>query len=405
MASTAGVHFAIIKEGKTPTDRRVVFSPAKILEAKTLYSKASFTVQASGVRVFKNEAYQELGIPVCHDIKHCDVLIGVKEVPIEDLIPDKTYFFFSHTIKKQPYSKALLKAILDKNITLYDHETLIDKSGNRLVGFGSYAGSVGVYNGFRAWGLKHDTWQLPKAVTLEHQNALKEALLKLRLPNIKILLTGKGNVAISAKHMLDALCIKEVSVNDYLTLNFNEPVYCNIDVLDYNKRNDGKVLNEADFFNNPKEYQSCFMPFAKVTQYYIAGHYYANDAPSIITKADAKHPEFSIKVIADISCDINGPIAPTFRASTIENPIYGYNTVTGQETHYKNKNAITVMAIDNLPCELPKAASEGFGTLFLKHVMPAFFNNDKDGLLERARITKNGNLTPRFTYLKDYVED
>ena len=404
MASTAGVHFAIIKEGKNPPDSRVVFSPAKILEAKSSYPKASFTVEASGIRVFKNEAYQELGIPVCHDIKHCDVLIGVKEVPIEDLIPNKTYFFFSHTIKKQPYSKALLKAILDKNITLYDHETLIDKSGNRLVGFGSYAGSVGVYNGFRAWGLKHDVWQLPKAVTLEHEKALKEALLKLSLPNIKILLTGKGNVATSAKYMLDALCIKEVSVNDYLTLSFNEPVYCNIDVLDYNKRNDGRVLNETDFFKNPKEYQSCFMPFAKVTQYYIAGHYYDNDAPCILTEDDTKHPEFSIKVIADISCDINGPIAPTLRASTIENPIYGYNPVTGEETHYKNKNAIAVMAIDNLPCELPKDASEGFGTLFLKHVIPAFFNNDKDGLLERARITKNGTLTPRFAYLKSYVE-
>jgi len=252
MASTAGVHFAIIKEGKTPTDRRVVFSPAKILEAKTLYSKASFTVQASGVRVFKNKAYQELGISVCHDIKHCDVLIGVKEVPIEDLIPDKTYFFFSHTIKKQPYSKALLKAILDKNITLYDHETLIDKTGNRLVGFGSYAGSVGVYNGFRAWGLKYNVWQLPKAISLANEQALQSTLLKLKLPHIKILLTGSGQVATSAKKMLDAIQVKQVSVKDYLNKSFNEPVYCNIDVLDYNTRKDNKILGEADFFKHPE---------------------------------------------------------------------------------------------------------------------------------------------------------
>lgn len=364
-----------------------------------------FTVQHSNVRVFKDEDYKNLGIPVKENIEDCDVLIGVKEVPIADLIPHKKYFFFSHTIKKQPYSRKLLKAILDKNITLYDHETIIDKSGNRLVGFGSYAGSVGVYNGFRAWGLKYNVWQLPKAISLVNEQALQSTLLKLKLPHIKILLTGNGQVATSAKKMLDAIQVKQVSVKDYLNKNFNEPVYCNIDVLDYNTRKDNKILGEADFFKHPEAYKSNFLPFTKVTNFYIAGHYYGVGAPVLFSKKDVKHPEFNISVIADISCDVNGPIATTLRTSSIEHPIYGYNPNTGLETNYKNKDAIAVMAIDNLPCELPKDASEGFGSLFLKHVIPAFFNGDKDQLLSRAKITDQGRLTPRFSYLQDYVDD
>jgi hypothetical protein len=189
-----------------------------------------------------------------------------------------------------------------------------------------------------------------------------------------------------------------------LTKSFDQAVYCKIDVLDYNKRKDGKVIDMFDFFDHPEDYVSDFMRFAKVTNYYIAGHFYGNGAPYFYTKQDVKSPEFNIKVVADISCDVNGPIATTLRASTIEDPFYGYDPQTEMEVDYKNDNAITVMAVDNLPCELPKDASEGFGEMFLEHVIPAFFNGDKDGVLARAKITENGNLTKRFAYLQDYVD-
>ncbi|MCH4551367.1 NAD(P)-dependent oxidoreductase [Aestuariibaculum lutulentum] len=395
--------FAIIKERKNPPDRRVVFSPSKLTEAKAQFPDAIFKVEASDIRVFPDVEYKEMGFEVTNDVSDCDVFIGVKEVPIDALVPDKKYFFFSHTIKKQPYNRKLLQAILEKNIELYDHETIVNEKGFRLIGFGRYAGIVGTYNGFRTWGLKYNLWELPKAGTLTNQEELVQQLKTLKLPNIKILLTGSGKVANGSQEMLEAMEIKQVSVEDYLNKTFTEPVYCKIDVLDYNKRRDGQVIDNFDFFNHPEAYQSDFMRFAKETDFYIAGHFYGDGAPFLYTRDDVKSNDFKIAVVADISCDVDGPVATTLRASTIANPIYGYDPQTESETDYISPGAIAVMAVDNLPCELPKDASEGFGEMFLQHVIPAFFNNDKDGVLQRAKITENGKLTQRFSYLQDYV--
>lgn len=396
--------FGIIKERKNPPDRRVVFSPSKLKELKDTFSEATIAVESSEIRVFSDSSYSDIGIEVTHDVSGCEVMIGVKEVPIDALIPNKKYFFFSHTIKKQPYNRKLLQAILEKNIELYDHEVITKENGNRLIGFGRYAGIVGAYNGFRAFGLKHERFELPKAENLPDQKALIEELNTVELPNIKILLTGSGKVAKGAKEMLDAMKIRKVSVDEYLASSFDEPVYCLIDVLDYNKRSDGKQLGRKDFYNNPEHYESDFMRFAKVTDYFIAGHFYGDGAPYLFTREDAKSEDFKIGLVADVSCDIDGPVASTIRPSTITDPIYGYDPQTESEVDFKDKNAIVVMAVDNLPCELPKDASEGFGELFLEHVIPAFYNDDKDGILERAKMTENGKLTSRYAYLQDYVD-
>ncbi|WP_025742250.1 NAD(P)-dependent oxidoreductase [Aquimarina pacifica] len=396
--------FGVIKERKNPPDHRVVFSPKGIKSAKERFSEASFIVEPSEVRTFDDNEYRTIGIEVSDSMEDCDVLIGVKEVPLSALLPKKKYFFFSHTIKKQPYNRKLLKAILDKNIELYDHETIIGSDGFRLIGFGKYAGIVGAYNAFRAWGLAYDGFNLPKASELSDQNALEKALSKIEIPSIKIVLTGKGKVGGGAKEILDAMGIKEVSVEEFLQNSFDSAVYTQIDVLDYNKRKDGKVLGKTDFYVNPQDYEGDFMKFAKVSDMYIAGHFFGDGAPFIFSREDAKSKDFAIRLVADISCDIDGPVASTIRSSTIEDPIYGYNPHTETEVSYKDTEAIVVMAVDNLPCELPKDASEGFGEMFLEHVIPAFFNNDKDEILERARITRDGKLTKRYTYLQDYVD-
>ncbi|WP_397447409.1 NAD(P)-dependent oxidoreductase [Polaribacter sp. R77954] len=397
--------FGIIKERKNPPDRRVVFSPSKLQEFQNQFPKATIKVETSDIRVFSDNAYKNVGLEVTEQMSDCDVLLGVKEVPIDALIPDKKYFFFSHTIKKQWYNRDLLNAVLAKNIELYDHETITKENGLRLIGFGRYAGIVGAYNGFRAIGLKTKSFSLPKAETLDAQQELIEELNKITLPkNFKILLTGNGKVACGAKEMLDAMHIKEVSLDDYLFNNFDETVYCLADVLDYNKRKDGKVVDNFDFYNNPTAYESNFMRFAKVTDFFIAGHFFGDGSPYLFTREDAKHPDFKIKFVADISCDIDGPVASTIRPSTIADPIYGYDPETESEVDFNDENAIVVMAVDNLPCELPKDASEGFGAMFLENVIPAFFNNDKDGVLARAKMTENGKLTERFAYLQDYVD-
>jgi alanine dehydrogenase len=396
--------FGIIKERKNPPDRRVVFSPEKLQEFKEKFSKATIKVESSGIRVFPDKDYKSAGLEVTENMLDCDVLLGVKEVPVDALISNKKYFFFSHTIKKQPYNRNLLKAILEKNIELYDHETIVRENGMRLIGFGRYAGIVGAYNGFRAIGLKNETFNLPKAENLDSQQELIRELNKIKVPNFKILLTGNGKVAYGAKEMLDAMNMKQVSVDEYLNNSFSEPVYCLADVLDYNKRKDNTVKDNQDFYKHPENYESDFMRFAAVTDFFIAGHFYGNGAPYLFTRENAKSKEFNIKFVADISCDVDGPVASTIKASTIADPIYGYHPETASEVDFKDDNAIVVMAVDNLPCELPKDASEGFGEMFLENVIPAFFNNDKDGVLQRAKMTENGKLTERFSYLQDYID-
>ncbi|SDS03345.1 NAD(P)-dependent oxidoreductase [Winogradskyella sediminis] len=396
--------FAIIKERKNPPDRRVVFSPEHLAEARMQFPEATFIVESSDIRIFPDEAYKDLGFEVLDDVSHADVMIGVKEVPIENLIPNKKYFYFSHTIKKQPYNRKLLVAMLEKNIEMFDHETIVKENGARLIGFGRYAGLVGAYNGFRALGLRDGLFKLPKVETLADLNAVKAELDKITIPNIKILLTGTGKVAYGAKEILDHLGIKQISDALYLTSEFTEPVYVMADVMEYAKRKDGKVGDRFKFYKDPSGYESNFMPYAKETDYFIAGHFYGNNAPYLFTREDAKHPDFKINLVADISCDIDGPVASTIRPSTIEDPFYGYDPNTEQEVAYDAEGAITVMAVDNLPCELPKDASEGFGETFLEHVIPAFFNNDEREILKRAQMTENGKLTNRFSYLQDYID-
>jgi len=397
--------FGIIKERKNPPDRRVVFTPEELVRLKKEHPEAQIKVESSDIRVFDDNEYSALDLEISTDMSDCDVLFGVKEVPIEALIPNKKYFFFSHTIKKQAHNRKLLKAILEKNIELYDHETIVDQNNKRLIGFGRYAGIVGAYNGIRAFGVKFELFNLPKAETLAGKDALIAKLRRLILPPIKIVLTGHGKVANGAKEILEGMKIKQVSIENYLTKNYSELVYTQIDVLDYNKRKDGLLKDKTDFYENPKDYISDFDRFTKVSDVFVAGHFYGNDAPIILSREMLLANDNKIKIVADISCDVDGPIACTIKASTIAEPFFGYHPFEDKEVDVFHPAAIVVMSVDNLPCELPKDASEGFGEMFMEHVVPAFFNGDKDGILQRAKMTQNGKLTKRFEYLLDYIAD
>ena len=396
--------FGIIKERKNPHDRRVVFTPDELVRLQTEHPEAIIKVESSDIRFFTDEEYSNKGITVAEDISDCDVFFGVKEIPVDYLIPNKKYFFFSHTIKKQTHNRKLLQAILEKNIELYDHETIVDAKNKRLIGFGRYAGIVGAYNGFRGFGIKYDLFTLAKAETLKSKEDLIVRLKRQLLPPIKIVLTGHGKVGMGAKEILDGMKVKQVSADDFLTKKYSEAVYTQIDVLDYNKRLDGKQLDNTDFYKNPQDYTSNFERFSKVADIFMAGHFHGNNAPDILTRDMLNAPDCKIKVVADISCDVDGPIACTIKASTIADPFFGYLPFENKEVPHTHPGSIMVMSVDNLPCELPKDASEGFGEMFMEHVIPAFFNNDKDGILQRAKITENGKLTPRFAYLQDYVD-
>lgn len=397
--------FGIIKERKNPPDRRVVFTPEELVRLQSEHPEAVIKVESSDIRVFNDDAYRNLGIEVADDISDCDVFFGVKEIPVDYLISNKKYFFFSHTIKKQVHNQKLLKAILEKNIELYDHETIVDANNKRLIGFGRYAGIVGAYNGFRAFGIKYDLFNIAKAETLQTKEDLIVRLKRQTLPNIKVVLTGHGKVGMGAKEILDGMKLKQVSPEDFLNKIYTQPVYTQIDVLDYSKRIDGtKADSNSDFYKHPEAYASDFERFSKVADIFMAGHFHANGSPDILTREMLNAPDCKIKVVADISCDVDGPIACTIKASTIAEPFFGYLPSTNEEVPYSHPGSVMVMSVDNLPCELPKDASEGFGEMFMEHVIPAFFNGDKDGILARAKMTENGKLTPRFAYLQDYAE-
>jgi saccharopine dehydrogenase (NAD+, L-lysine-forming) len=397
--------FGIIKEGKTPPDKRVPLSPKQCVQFKKQFPEAELVVQPSTIRAFNDEAYANAGITLQADLSDCDVLMGVKEVPMEMLISEKTYLFFSHTFKLQPYNSKLLRTVLDKKIRLIDYEVLTNLKGKRLIGFGRYAGVVGCYNGFLAYGKKTGRYTLKPANKCKDRVELTEELKKIDLPaDFKMVITGAGRVAGGAKEIIDAIGIKKVSVEDYKSEQFNEPVYAQLLVNDYNERVDGEPFKRQDFFRNPVPFKSVFMQFVPGTHMYVPCHYWDSKSPYIFSRADAKSPDFNIKVVADVSCDIDCAVASTLRPSTIADPLYGYNPQLEKEVDFMDEAAIGVMAVDNLPCELPLDASEDFGNELLTHILPNFFNDDPDGILARASETNlNGELTEHFAYLKDYV--
>jgi len=394
----------IIREGKMPPDKRVPLTPEQCVQIQETYPNVEVYVQKSGVRKIEDEAYARLGLPVVDDISNCDILMGVKEVNIEDLIPNKTYLFFSHTFKKQPYNRDLLNAILSKKIRLIDYEVLTKPNGMRLIGFGRYAGIVGTYNGFLAFGKKHGLYDLKPAHQCEDRVELEEELKRIQLPsNTKITLTGYGRVGHGAREILATMGLKEVDSSEFLTRIFNEPVYTQLEVDEYFEREDGKPFDKSAFYESGAGHRSTFRQYLDVTDLYIACHYWDASSPYIFTRADLQNGSHQVSVVADISCDIDGPVASTLRPSTIDSPLYGYNPITEQEDNYSQSGVICVMAVDNLPCELPKDASEDFGNELLKNIIPHLLGEDKDNIIARASETNlNGELTEYFTYLEPY---
>jgi len=393
----------IIREDKVPVDRRVPFTPEQCQEIIMQFPNTEIIVQPSMVRCFKDVEYASAGFAVREDLSDCDVLFGVKEVPKENLLPHKTYFFFSHTIKKQPYNQTLLQTILRKNIQLVDYEVLTDTTGTRIVAFGRYAGLVGAYNGLLAFGKRTKAFNLKPAHACFDLNEMLGELAEIELPPIKLIITGGGRVASGAMEILDYLKIPQVTVSEFLTQEFDKAVYIQLNPEEYNQPKDGGEFDLLEFYKNPENFTGNFTRFLPVCDILIASAYWSPQAPVLFTAEDMKQ-DCKLQVIADITCDIEGSIPSTKRPSTIDDPLYDYNPQTeALEPALNNAQNVTVMAVDNLPCELPRNASEDFGNDLIKNVLPSLIGEDADKIIERASITKKGELTPYFTYLEDYV--
>jgi len=400
------VKIGILRETKNPPDRRVPLTPPQIVAIEELYPFVEFFVQPSDFRCFTNDEYEYLDIPLKEDLSDCDILMGVKEVDRRTLIPGKTYLFFAHVAKKQPHNREMFREMSEKNISLIDYEYLTTDKGDRMVAFGSWAGIVGAYNALRARGIRTNRFRLKPASQCHDLDEMWAGLRLIELKSdLKILVTGRGRVSNGALETLNVCNIVQVSPEEYLRKEFDVPVVCQIGPEHYVRHKSNLKFSFSHFSKYPGEYESAFLPFTRVTDILITGHYWDPRSPHFFSEEDMKKNDFRISVIADISCDINGPIPSTLRATTISDPFYGYNPfLEKEEPAFTRPTNITVMSIDNLPGELPRDASLDFGKQLMQNALHDLLADPGSPMLERATILKNGKLPPLFAYLEDYLK-
>jgi saccharopine dehydrogenase (NAD+, L-lysine-forming) len=396
----------ILRETRNPPDRRVPLTPPQIIALQELYPMVEFFVQPSDSRCYSDEEYDYLDIPLKEDLRDCDLLLGVKEIDKRTFIPEKTYLFFAHVAKKQLHNREMFLEMVSKKIRLIDFEYLTTEQGQRVVAFGRHAGIVGAYNGLRARGIKTNKFKLKPAYQCKD---LEEMWAGLRLiqfkPGLKILVTGEGRVSQGVMETLSICNMVQVSPEDFLNREFDVPVVCKIGPSHYTRHKKGLPFRFSDFVNNPGDYESAFLPYTRVTDILMTGHFWDPCSPVFFKREDMQKPEFKISIIADISCDINGPIPSTIRATTIADPFYSYNPYLGiEEPAFSHPSNITVMATDNLPGELPRDASADFGKQLMQSVLHDLITNPASPVIKRATIIDGGKLTPAFSYLEDYLK-
>jgi alanine dehydrogenase len=392
----------LIKEGKTPADNRVALTPAQCKWIQKNAPGIQIIVQSSPVRCFSDREYLLAGAEVKDDVSECDILLGIKEVPVAQLIPGKTYLFFSHTKKKQPHNQKLLQSILEKNITLIDYECLEHEDGQRIIGFGFFAGVVGAHNGMMAYGKRTGLFTLDRVYKQRSFRELIHTYFGLRLPNVKIAVTGSGRVAHGILEIMNLMGIHEVEPDDYLRRRFSYPVYTQLKGFDlYENKNTGKYSRE-EFHALPELYRCKFLPYTEQTDILMNGVYWEKNIPRLFEKENVREDTFIIQTIADITDDANGSVPINIGDQTIEDPVYGIDRNSLEKTVPYLKNSIDIMAVSNLPNELPRDASRYFGEQLIKHVLEDIVGNGS-GIIDRATMTKNGKLTSHFSYLQDYA--
>jgi len=408
------ITLAILKEARID-ENRTPFSPTQISNLLNKLPNLKIIVQPSNRRCFKNEDYLKAGAQITDDLCSADIIFGVKEVDVSSLIKNKTYLFFSHTSKVRQYigqviadkaiiyKKELLKEVIKKNITLIDYENVRDVSGEgyRYLGFGRFAGIIGTYNTLNLYLKLYNKQPLPRAFEINNYEEIKKLINKQSFNKLKILLTGSGRASKGAIEMLKHANIKQVSVNDYLNKKYDEAVFSNISAKKHVERKDGKVSSDQDYILNPHEYNSKVKNYLFDTDIFIACHYWDSKLPKLFSPKQIN--EFkSLKIIGDVTCDVNGSLPTTIRSTSIAKPYYSINTISMNEIELGN-NGIAIMAVDNLPSELPREASEEFGNSVISEILPYLIDVD-DGRIDRATTASNGKFFPKFSYLNQFIK-
>lgn len=393
---------ALIREEKVPCDERAVMSPEQARKLLDENDNLHIVVQSSPHRRFADDEYRALGLEVMDDVSHADVMLGVKEVPSEFLIPNKTYLIFSHTIKKQMHNLPLMRAAVAKKITLIDWECFRDASGKRLIGFGHYAGLVGTYNAIRLHLLRNGRQVLQPAQLYQNKTDLFKAVRNADLAEIKLLLTGTGNVAKGALEMLRASGLTEINPTEVDTAS--RSFFTHLEPQYLYEGGAGQPYNRAAFYENPSQFVSALWRYTRHANVLVVGHYWKHGMPELFAKTDVGNGKLGhLSTIADISCDIPGSVPSTLRASTIAEPYYGVEKLSWVETSATAANSLGVMAVDNLPCSLPRGASTAFGHVFSRDILPLLLAGDDSEILARATLLSRGEITEHYRYLLPWV--
>ena len=396
------IKIGLIREGKQPPDNRVVLTPAQCKWIHKNSDEIKIKAQSSGYRCFSDKEYGLAGVEVKEDVSDCDILMGIKEVPVEQLIAGKTYTIFSHTKKKQPHNQPLLKAILDKKITLIDYECLEHEDGQRIIGFGFFAGIVGAHNGIMAFGNRTGDFKLDRVYKQRSFRELIHTYFGLKLPKVKIIVTGSGRVAHGILEIMNLMDIHEVDPDDFLQKEYSYPVYAQLKGIDLYENKITKTYAREDFHKHPENYQCKFLSYVFVSDILMNGVYWEQNLPRLFEKEAINDPAFRIQTIADVTDDKDGSIPVNLGDQTIENPVYGVDKKTFEKTAPYLPGSVDVMAVGNLPNELPRDASRYFGEQLIKYVLQDLVRNGSN-IIEKATMVRNGRLTKEFEYLKEYA--
>ena len=392
----------IIREGKTPSDSRVAFSPLQCRWMMNHFPNIDILVQPSDHRCYSDDEYAMQGVELKENLEECDILFGIKEVPPHYLIPNKIYLFFSHTRKKQLYNQRLFQEIIKRKITLIDYECFQYENKARMLGFGYFAGIVGAHNGLMAFGNRTGAFELGRACNESSYENMLKMYDSFLLPNIKIAVTGSGRVASGVLELMSLLNIKKVSPKDFKAKNFNEPVFTQLEGGDLYQPVNGYEFIREDFFENASDYNCRFYPYTKVTDILINGIYWDEQIPKLFECENLSETDFKIQTIADITDDKHGSVPCNLGDSTIHDPVYGIDKITYNRTEPYLPGSVDVMAVGNLPNELPREASEHFGNQLLKYFFEDLIS-DGSPTIDRATMVKKGKITSRFEYLTDYA--
>jgi saccharopine dehydrogenase (NAD+, L-lysine-forming) len=397
------VRIGIIREGKNPPDSRVAFTPSQCKWLQKNFPSIHITVQPSPSRCFTDREYERVGVELQEDLSGCEFIFGIKEVPIAQLLPHKTYLFFSHTKKLQSYNQAMFRAILDRGITLIDYECLEHEDGQRIIGFGFFAGIVGAHNGVMSYGSRTGKFSLDRVYKQKDFKELIHGYFGLKLPPIKIVVTGSGRVAHGILEVMNLMQIHEVEPEDYLQKSFSYPVYTQLKGADLYRHKMTGRYNRADFHEHPDAYECLFTSYSTSSDILMNGIYWEEGMPRLFEAEDVKDPNFKISTIADVTDDAYGSVPINLGDQTIENPIYGVDRQTLQKTAPYLPYSIDVMAVGNLPNELPRDASRYFGEQLIKFILEDLLFNKGVSTIERATIVKGGQLTENYDYMRDYA--